>query len=224
MGVTWSGSYQTTRNPWGGAGPDSNRRYNYNFATNFLLPTDTTLGFAFTNTAATKVLNAQIAFAETEGTLRTLSAPKIITRDTVEATIKQGTTIFIPYTDVEGNRTAKEVDATLELKVTPRITPNDMVIMNINVSDDFPDYANRVGEFVPVLTKNASTEMMVASGDTVVIGGIYKESKGLTTDGTPWLRKIPILGWLFKKESDATETSELLIFLTPRVMPVAETG
>ena len=77
---------------------------------------------------------------------------------------------------------------------------------------------------MPVLTKNASTEMMVASGDTVVIGGIYKESKGLTTDGTPWLRKIPILGWLFKKESDATETSELLIFLTPRVMPVAETG
>ena len=224
LGINWVGTYQTTRNPWGGGGPGGNRAYDYTFATNFTAAADTAIGLNFANTAATRVLAAQISLAETEGTLRTLSAPKIITKDTVEASIKQGTTIYIPYTDIDGNRTAKEVDATLELSVTPIITPNDMVTMKITVSDDFPDYANRVGEFVPVLTKNATTEMMIASGDTVVIGGIYKESKGITDTGTPWLRKIPVIGWFFGVESKSTEKSELLIFLTPRVMPVAPMG
>ncbi len=224
LGVNWTGTYQTTRNPWGGGGPDSNRNWTYNFATNFITTADTAIGIGFANTAMTKVLNAQIALAETEGKLKTISAPKIITRDTVQATIKQGTTIYIPYTDIEGNRTAKEVDATLELNVTPKITPNDMVIMDIRVQDDFPDYANRVGEYVPILTKEATTQMMVASGDTVVIGGIYKEAKGLSETGTPWLRKIPIIGWFFGTESKLLEKSELLIFLTPRVMPLPPTS
>ena len=225
LGINWRQlSYSTKRNPWGGGGPNSSRSYDYSFATNFTAAADTAIGLNFANASGTmsSIINAQIALAETEGTLKTLSAPKIITRDTVQASIKQGTTIFIPYTDVEGNRTAKEVDATLELSVTPIITPNDMVTMKIAVSDDFPDYANRVGEFVPVLTKNATTEMMVASGDTVVIGGIYKESKGVTDTGTPWLRKIPIIGALFGVESKTTEKSELLIFLTPRVMPITQ--
>ena len=222
LGVNWTGRYQTTRNPWGGGGPGSNRNYTYNFSTNFTTNPETALGFNFANTAGTKILNAQIALAETEGILKTLSAPRIITQHEVAATIKQGTTIYIPYTDVEGNRTAKEVDATLELKVTPSIFGNDMVTMEIEVSDDVPDYANRVGEYVPVLTKSASTKMMVASGDTVVIGGIYKETEGITNTGTPGLRKIPIIGWLFKTESKTLEKTELLIFLTPRVMPITQ--
>jgi len=224
LGVNWVGTYQTTRNPWGGGGPAGNRNYTYNFATNFTTIADTAIGIGFANTSRTKILNAQIALAETEGTLKTISAPKIITRDTVQATIKQGTTIYIPYTDVDGNRTAKEVDATLELNVTPKITPNDMVIMDLKVSDDFPDYANRVGEYVPVLTKSATTQMMVASGNTVVIGGIYKESKGISETGTPWLRKIPIIGWFFGTENKTLEKSELLIFLTPRVVPLTPVG
>jgi len=222
LGVTWSGRYQTTRNPWGGGGPSSNRLYAYDFSTNFVTNPETALGFSFANTAATKIINAEIALAETEGTLRTLAAPRIITQHEVAATIKQGTTIYIPYTDIEGNRTAREVDATLELTVTPSIFGNDMVTMEIEVSDDVPDYANRVGEYVPVLTKSASTKMMVASGDTVVIGGIYKETKGVTNTGTPGLRKIPIIGWLFKTESKTIEKTELLIFLTPRVVPVRQ--
>ena len=219
LGVNWTGTYQTTRSPWGGGGPDTSQNYTYNYATNFLTTSDTLIGIGFANTAMTKVLNAQIALAETEGKLKTISAPKIITQDNKKATIKQGTTLYIPYTDVEGNRTAKEVDATLELNVTPHITRNNMVTMEVSVQDDYPDYANRVAEYVPILTKEATTQMMVASGDTVVIGGIYKEAKGISETGTPWLRKIPIIGWLFGVESKTLEKSELLIFLTPRVMP-----
>lgn len=215
LGFGWDLSYVHGGSPWGGSGPGV---VSYDFATNFSMPAGTAAGITFANTAGTKVLNAQLALAETEGQVKTLSSPKIITRDTVEATIKQGTTIYIPYTDEQGNRTAKEVEANLELNVKPNITPNDMVIMTIKVSDNYPDYANRVGENVPINTKSANTEMMVASGDTVIIGGIYKENKGDTTEGIPWLSKIPFIGWLFKTESTSTEKSELLIFLTPTVV------
>ena len=216
LGVNWGTTYQTNNNPWGGSDDGT---YTYGFSTNFSIPSATTLGMNFVNTAATKLLNAQLALAETEGEVKTLSAPKIVTRDTVKATIKQGSKIVIPSgTDANGNTSFQQVDATLKLEVTPRITPNDMVIMNIDVSDDFPDYANARGDNVPINTKNAQTEMMIASGDTVVIGGIYKENKSTTEEGTPWLRNVPILGWLFKTNSKNDSRSELLIFLTPTVV------
>jgi type IV pilus assembly protein PilQ len=218
IGVEWTGRYQTNRDPWGGG--IQNRSYAYNFATNFALPTATTAGVAFSNSAATKILNAQIALAETENEAKTLSAPKIITRDTKTATIKQGTKIVIPSgTDSSGNKTYEQVDATLKLEVTPKITPNNMVILDIDVSDDFPDYSQAIGENVPIRTKNANTQMMVASGDTVIIGGIYKENTSNVTEGMPWLSKIPIFGWLFKREERKKDKSELLIFLTPTVLP-----
>jgi type IV pilus assembly protein PilQ len=225
IGFGWDLDYEDGGSPWGGSGPGV---VNYDFASNFGAPGfplphpggsgTMGAGLTFANTAGTKVLNARIALAETEGKAKTLSAPKIITRDTKEATIKQGTTIYIPYTDVEGNRTVKDVEANLELNVTPKITPNDMVIMSIKVSDDFPDYANRVGENVPINTKSATTEMMVSSGDTVIIGGIYKETESDTTEGIPWLSKIPFIGWLFRTDSTETTKTELLIFLTPTVL------
>ncbi len=218
IGVEWTGSYQTTRDPWGGDPQD--RTYTYGFATNFTMPSLTTAGIAFSNTAATKILNAQIALAETENKAKTLSAPKIITRDTKTATIKQGTKIVIPSgTDSSGNKTYEQVDATLKLEVTPKITPNNMVILDIDVSDDYPDYSQAIGENIPIRTKNANTQMMVASGDTVIIGGIYKENTSDVMEGVPWLSKIPIVGWLFKRQAKNKDKSELLIFLTPTVLP-----
>ncbi len=165
-------------------------------------------------------LDTQIALSETEGQLKVLSSPKIVTRDTVTATIQQGTKIVLPSgTDSNGNKTFELVDASLKLEVTPQITPNNMVIMKVKISDDFPDYANARGESVPINTKSAETTMMVASGDTVVIGGIYKENKGVNETGQPWLKDIPIIGWLFKNKTWNDEKRELLIFLTPTVLP-----
>jgi len=165
-------------------------------------------------------INTQIALSETEGQLKVLSSPKIVTRDTVKATIQQGTKVVLPSgTDSNGNMTYELVDASLKLEVTPKITPNNMVIMNVKISDDYPDYANALGEIVPINTKSAETTMMVASGDTVVIGGIYKENKGINETGQPWLKDIPIIGWLFKNKTWNDEKRELLIFLTPTVLP-----
>jgi type IV pilus assembly protein PilQ len=91
--------------------------------------------------------------------------------------------------------------------------------MDVSVNDDFPDYANARGDNVPINTKSATTTMMVTSGDTVIIGGIFKENKGVNENGQPWLKDIPILGWLFKTKSWNDTRTELLIFLTPTVLP-----
>jgi type IV pilus assembly protein PilQ len=193
------------------------------FATNFpKMPSDvSTLSLGYANAALTTVINAQIALAETDGRLTTLSAPKIITRDAATATIKQGTQIAVPSgKDDFGNIIYNMADAVLELTVTPKITANDMVVMTIDVKDDYPDYTNvqPLTESVPIKTKSARTETIVASGETLVIGGIYKEDKSFTKEGVPWLSEIPILGWLFRLDQQKLDKIELLIFLTPRVL------
>ncbi len=114
------------------------------------------------------------------------------------------------------------MDALLSLTVTPSITPNGRVIMKVKVTDDFPDYANtpQGSDNVPISKKEAITTMMVASGDTVIIGGIYRENKAVNELGQPWLRDIPLMGWLFKTRTWNNSRTELLIFLTPTVTPL----
>jgi type IV pilus assembly protein PilQ len=165
-------------------------------------------------------IDARIALAETNNELKTLSAPKIVTRDTVSATITQGTQINVPSgTDANGNTTFTQVQASLTLTVTPTITPNDMVIMQVEVNDDSPDFANASAGNIPIKTKRATTTMMVKSGETVVIAGIYKETDTNNLELIPFLSKIPLLGWLFKTSFKSKENVELLIFITPSVLP-----
>lgn len=237
LGVQWNFQVQhrdSTSTPWTGTPswaqsnvaanyPNGGSLYNPTFSTNhpsFI----SNLGLALTTLSGSGLtgafINTQIALSESEGELKVLSSPRIVTRDTIKATIQQGTKIVLPSgTDANGNKTYELVDASLKLEVIPKITPNDMVVMEVSISDDFPDYANARGENVPINTKNANTTMMVASGDTVIIGGIFKENKGITETGQPWLKEIPIIGWLFKSKGWNDTRTELLIFLTPTVMP-----
>ncbi|HDG96870.1 MAG TPA: type IV pilus secretin family protein [Desulfobacterales bacterium] len=220
--MAWRGTPEWALNNTAANYPDGATLYGPTFSTNH--PNfSSNLGLVFATLSGNGLtgafLDTQIALSESEGKLRVLQAPKIVTRDTVTATIQQGTKIVLPSgTDSNGNKTFEMVDASLKLEVTPHITPNNMVIMDVKISDDSPDYANARGESVPINTKSAETTMMVASGDTVVIGGIYKEQKGLRETGQPWLKDIPIIGWLFKNKSWDNEKRELLIFLTPTVL------
>ena len=117
--------------------------------------------------------------------------------------------IIIPATE---NVESTTLDATLSLNVTPTVSYNDYVTMEVEVTDDQAPSSSRL------LKKGISTTLIVKSGDTVVIGGIYKETKGEDESGVPYLRKVPFLGWLFKAQTKTLEKSELLIFLTPRVL------
>jgi type IV pilus assembly protein PilQ len=224
--VSWSGTPSWAPNNVEANLPSGGNLYTPTFSTGFsntAFP-GSTLGLAFSKLSSFgltgTMIDAQIALSEAEGETKILSAPKIVTRDTVPASIQQGTKIVIPSgTDANGNMTFQQVDASLKLEVTPQITPNDMVIMQVSISDDNPDYANARGDNVPINTKNATSTMMVKSGETVVIGGIFKENKGLNEEGIPGLSKIPILGWLFKARTKTNTQTELMIFITPTVLP-----
>jgi type IV pilus assembly protein PilQ len=236
LGVNWGITQQIRRNQqtsWTGTPawatqnveanyPLGSKLYNPTFATNNSL-TSVAADFVFTKLSrgglTGTLIAAQLALAESEGKTRTLSAPKIVTRDTQKASIQQGTKIVIPVgTDANGNKTYQQVDASLKLEVTPQITPNNMVIMAVKVSNDQPNYAEARGENIPINTKSADTNMMIASGDTVVIGGIYIEEEGDRDQGIPGLKEIPVLGWLFKANTKSITKRELLIFLTPTVL------
>jgi type IV pilus assembly protein PilQ len=154
-------------------------------------------------------LNAALALAETEGKAKVISAPKVIASNGEEATIERGDSIIIAATE---NIAATTLDATLSLKVTPTVSFNNYVTLKVDVTDDQAPTTSRL------LRKSVNTTLMIKSGDTVVIGGIYKEEKSEDESGIPGLSRIPFLGWLFRAERKTLTRSELLIFLTPTVL------
>jgi type IV pilus assembly protein PilQ len=158
----------------------------------------------------TLALNASLAFAEAEGTAKVISAPKVIAREGTSATISRGDQIIIPATE---NVAAERLDATLSLTVTPtKVSYNNYITLDVKVTDDQAPSASRI------LKKSINTTLMFKSGETVVIGGIFKETKGEDTTGIPWLKDIPGLGWAFKAQSKDIQRTELLIFITPTVI------
>lgn len=157
-------------------------------------------------------LDASLALAETEGKAHIISAPKVITMNGQEATISRGTILYKDVVTADQIDT-KEITATLSLTVTPTTSAdNSHVTMTVEVTDDTAISVNEKQE------KKIETKLMVRNGETVVIGGIFKEDTVTEEAGYPWAKDIPVLGWLFKAETKTREKSELLIFLTPQVI------
>ncbi len=139
------------------------------------------------------------------------------TQNNVEAEITQG--VQIPIQTVANNTvTVTFKDAALTLNVTPQITAADTVIMRIAVENAAPDFSRSVNNIPPIDTQRAVTQVLVSNGDTTVIGGIYVSREQAAEDRTPGLHRLPLLGWLFKRDSVTDESRELLIFITPRIV------
>jgi type IV pilus assembly protein PilQ len=156
-------------------------------------------------------LDATLALAESTGKVKTLSAPKVIAQEGSEARISAGEIIKIAATE---NVKAEDFPAELSLSVTPSsVSFNNYITLTVDVSDDQRVADNRK------TTKTISTTLMVQSGETIVIGGIIKEKESDTVTGVPVLKDIPGLGWLFKAKRKQLGKTELLIFLTPNVIP-----
>ena len=170
--------------------------------------------------SAFKVLDARLMASESQGEVKIISAPKVLTLDNKQATIKQG--LAYPYNklDADGNTTTEWKDIALELVVTPHVTPDNRVSMQINIKN------NEIGAIInnqtSFTTKEANTELLVDDGDTVIIGGIRKTREDNGESGVPGLMKIPVLGWLFKTKSKSDEMDELLIFITPRIVQLKQ--
>jgi type IV pilus assembly protein PilQ len=185
------------------------------------LPTSTTAGileFLFTSEYGLKNLDVAISAYENKGELKVISSPKIATLDNKEASVEQG--LRIPYTKLTADNVATEdfIEANLKLTVTPHVTNDGHVKMTIKVKKDEPDYSHTSTYGTPSINKKESTtEVMVKDNGVVVIAGIYTIKKSDTTTGVPLFSKIPVLGWLFKKESKANDTTDLLIFISPKI-------
>lgn len=163
------------------------------------------------------ILDLRLSAGEQEGRLRTISRPRIITMDNKEAKIEQGESI--PFETVSASGTATTfIDANLSLTVTPHITPDGSVLMKIKASrNSIGTFRTSSGE-PSINKKEASTEVLVSDGETTVIGGIVVSDKSETDKGVPFLKEIPLLGWLFKSKSQSDSQTELLIFITPTII------
>ncbi len=158
-----------------------------------------------------RFVNLELSALEADGRGKVVSSPRIVTADQIKAIIQQGTKI--PYQ----RATAVEfVDATLKLDVTPQITPEGNVILTVKVNKDS---VGDVTEGVPSIdTKSIETQVLVENGGTVVIGGIFEQSDRTDVSQVPLLGDIPILGNLFKSRTSSSRKTELLVFLTPKVV------
>jgi type IV pilus assembly protein PilQ len=171
---------------------------------------------------ATGFLETQLAALETNSTGKIISSPKVVTMEGIKAIIKQGDEV--PYiTPASGTSpaTVSFKEALLKLEVTPKITADGKISMEIKASNDTPDWSkanlNPQGN-PPIVKSEVESKVVINDGDTIVIGGILKSSDSTGTSGWPWLQKIPVLGWLFKTENVTKTKRQLLVFVTPKIL------
>jgi type IV pilus assembly protein PilQ len=174
------------------------------------------LGFSLASIGGA-ILDAQLSAMESSGRGKIISSPKIATLDNTEAVIQSGTTFYVPTVSSEGTRT-QAVDAFITLKVTPHVTPTDFISMKITATKNDVDFGKQAANLPTVIKREATTDMLVKDGETVVIGGLYKRRIESSRAGVPGLSSLPVIGWLFRKEAENDSSEELLIFLTPRII------
>lgn len=176
------------------------------------------LGLTFGSVAGVPNVDVVLSAAEVDGRVRVLSHPRVTTQNNVQAEIIQGDQI--PIQVVANNTvTVRFENAALAMRVQPQITAAGTVIMQLEIENDFADFGRAVGGIPPIVTQRARTTVQVASGETTVIGGIYEHERSASQRRVPALHRIPLLGWLFRSRTERDSTDELLIFLTPRIVP-----
>ena len=175
-----------------------------------------TFALSLFSTGASRFLNLEISAMEADGKGKVVSSPRLITADQQKASIKQGTRIPYQEATSSGATAVSFADAVLKLEVTPQITPEGNVIMDVKIDKDS---VGQVFAGVPSInTKSIVTKVLVENGGTVVIGGIFEQVEGKDVSKVPFLGDIPYLGNLFKTTTTHSERTELLIFLTPKVI------
>jgi type IV pilus assembly protein PilQ len=176
-----------------------------------------TLGIALGNVLDSVTLDVTLDAFEADGKVRILSSPKVVTQNNQLAQIEQGVQIpVVTTTATEINVTY--VPASLRLLVTPQITAEQTVIMQLTVENNQPSTTVSVGDTPGIVTERVQTQILVRSGSTAVIGGVYKLQETDNETGLPGLRRIPFFGWLFKNKAFRKDSSELIVFLTPKIV------
>jgi type IV pilus assembly protein PilQ len=177
-----------------------------------------TFNLSLYNNSYTRFINAEISALEADGRGKVISSPRVMTANQVEALIEQG--VEIPYQQAtsSGATSISFRKANLSLKVKPQITPDGKITMTLDVNKDTPNTLLSTGAGVAIDTKHVKTEVLVENGGTVVIGGIYTQTVRNTTQRIPFFGDLPYIGFLFKNREIIDDKTELLIFVTPRIV------
>ncbi len=168
------------------------------------------------NAAATKTLTLELNASAIDGTTKNIASPRVVTGDKTPATIESG--VEVPYLQASssGATSVAFKKAVLSLIVTPQITPEDSVTMKVAVTQD--SVGNIYAGVPSINTKKVDTQVLVENGGTVVIGGVYTQDESDSTSAVPGLSDIPVLGWLFKQNTQVKSKKELLVFITPKIL------
>ncbi|MFA5624186.1 MAG: type IV pilus secretin PilQ [Bradymonadales bacterium] len=176
------------------------------------------IGMTFGSIGGAINLNIRLSALEEKGFLKIVSSPRVMTLDNVAASIQQGTSIPISVVSAAGTNTVF-FDAILSLNVTPHVTRDGNIFLKIKLTKNEPDFGNTGADGNPsILKKEAATELLIPDGDTTVIGGIYTRATSQSMKGIPFLSSIPFLGYFFRSTSETDNRTELLIFITPRIV------
>ncbi len=181
--------------------------------------TGPTSGLELVNATNNMRIDLLLTMAESRGLLKILSRPRIVTQNNIQAVVKQGVKVPIVTTaQLGGPPTTTYVDAFLRLTVTPQITSEGTIFLNVDVENTLPDFGNEVGGNPTLITQQATTQVLVTDGGTVVIGGVIQTNNSMSVSQVPLLGDIPYLGNLFKHRSIKTSDQELIFFITPRII------
>jgi type IV pilus assembly protein PilQ len=178
------------------------------------------IGIALGHIADTLSLDVRLSALEQMGQLEILSNPKVFVVQNEQAIINVGRQLPVPRTDSEGNRTVEFKDVGIKLQVKPQVTADRRVFLEVEVerSDKGEDVETTEGRQFSIDTQRAETKVLLNDGETSVIGGLFQQTKENREGGVPFFSKIPILGYLFKSKRVTDDRSELLIFLTPKIV------
>jgi len=176
------------------------------------------LSLSLANLSGSSTLNLRLSAAEEKGMVKIISSPRVSTLDNQAATIEQGVSIPISVVSANGVNT-QFFQADLSLEVTPHVTPEGTILLDVDITKNEPDFGNRGASGNPTIQrKEATTQLLVRDGDTAVIGGILTRNQSYGRRQVPVLGDLPLIGWLFRNKTRSDRRSELIIFITPRIV------
>lgn len=225
LGVRWGGSVQNKGN-WNTSGVSNgssttigtpgSASTNSPFVDMGAAGNTSGIGIAFITDNV--LLDLELTAMEKTGNGEIVSQPKVVTSDKETAKILKGTEIPYQEASSSGATSVSFKEASLSLEVTPQITPDNRIIMEVKVTKDEPDYLNKVQDVPPIKKNEVNAKVLVNDGETIVIGGVFSNTQSKVVDKVPFLGDVPYLGRLFRRDVVSEKKSELLVFLTPRIM------
>lgn len=176
-------------------------------------------GISFLNASNNVRIDAILTMAESRGLLKILSRPRVVTQNNIQALVKQGVRVpIVTQAQLGGPPTVTYVDAFLRLTVIPQITSEGTIFLNVDVENTSPDFGHAVQGNPTLITQQATTQVLITDGGTVVIGGVIQTQNNVSVSQVPLLGSVPYLGNLFKHRNVSTSNSELIFFITPRII------